>query len=231
MKSPLPSPSWWLASKRQGMALVIVLLMLVLMAVLLVAFVSSVRTELVGATSYAAGADVRNLGDSAIQIAQSQIAAGTKGVDDSSQQLLWASQPGMIRTWTTTGNEGLFYKLYSSGNMVVTGAGFSMATEVPPNDWATMPERYVDLNAPVLSKDGNGTIAANGSTYTPHYPIMDPAVVSKNGANISGVEGFEIDNAPGYVAATYPPDATYNPANSPNPAAMPALGGSQWLIP
>jgi len=214
------------ASKNRAVALVIVLVMLVLMAVLIVAFYSSVKTELVSATSYASGADARNLGDSAVQIAQAQIAAATKSVDAGNKPLLWASQPGMIRTWTSdaTGSAGSFYKLYSSSSLIAAGVGFKMSDDALPGNWATQTARYVDLNAPVLVPDGNGTITANGNTFSARYPIMDPALAGpKNGAG--DVEGFEIDGAPGYAAGTYPPDPTYNPAKDPNPAAMPV----EWL--
>src|SRR5438445_1868789 len=103
--------------RRAGVALVIVLGMLVLIAVLIVAFLSSVSVELQSAKSYASESDARALADSAVNIVISQIQDAT-----SAPALAWASQPGMIRTFDNTGSAVTAYKLYSSCQLRVNGA-------------------------------------------------------------------------------------------------------------
>src|SRR3954471_18916677 len=84
-------------ARRAGVALVIVLGMLVLIAVLIVAFLSSVSVELRSAKSYASESDARGLADSAVNVVISQIQDAT-----CTPSLAWASQPGMIRTYDST---------------------------------------------------------------------------------------------------------------------------------
>jgi len=150
-----------------GVALVIVLSMLALMAILIIAFLSSVTTELRSAKSYAGGNDARSLADTAVNIVISQIQDAT-----STPANAWASQPGMIRTYDNTGAPVTNYKLYSSDNLRVTGtfnpnSGASQSTDVPAaNVWAVAPDQYVDLNSPVSVAGIN------------HYPIIDPAAVA-----------------------------------------------------
>ncbi len=164
------------ASRPAGIALVIVLAFLVLISVLVIAFFSSVTTELTSAKSYAAGTNARQLADSAVQTVMGQIRdATTKGT-----KLAWASQPGMIRTYDSGGEPVSFYKLYSSENMVVTKSQIPSLNpdgDVDPA-WNTKPGFYADLNTPVLV----------GETNTPVFPIIDPRSAG-TGSN-SPVEGF-----------------------------------------
>jgi uncharacterized protein (TIGR02600 family) len=192
------------ARGRRGVALVVVLGMLVLVLVLVVAFLSSVSTELQSAKKYSGGADARAQADSAVSLVISQIQDAT-----SAPRLAWASQPGMIRTYDASGNLDTAYKLYSSGRMRVSGSFnpvASLADEVPAN-WASSPEVFVDLNRPV---------AVSG---TNRYPILDPSAV---GAGFGGgalvgslppIEGSFIDTTSPAVAG------------SGNPVPMPV----QWL--
>ncbi|MGB8354703.1 MAG: hypothetical protein WCD79_12490, partial [Chthoniobacteraceae bacterium] len=164
------------ARSRSGIALVIVLGMLVLVAVLVIAFLSSISTELQSSKSYASGTDVRALADSAVNIVISQIQdATTSGTIGSSGTyiLAWASQPGMVRTYDNTGSIVTNYKLYSSGQLRVSGTFnpvASLSTEIP-DTWAsgTNADLYTDLNKPVT--------AVSGTTTVTHYPIIDPSAV------------------------------------------------------
>jgi uncharacterized protein (TIGR02600 family) len=221
---PVLAPAINPRTRPTGAALVIVLAFLVLLTGLIITFFIAVTGELSSSNSYAAGSEARMLGESAVQIVQSQINSATAARDSGNKPRLWASQPGMIRTWNSTGNADSLYKLYSSPSMVVPASGFTLTGERPPDAWKDFPEIYVDLNAPALVPDAKGTIAVNAQTFSARYPIMDPGMVSNNGANASGVEGFEITAAPGY-SGPYPPLPDYNPATNPNPAAMPV----QWI--
>jgi uncharacterized protein (TIGR02600 family) len=168
-----------------GMALVIVLAFLVLLSVLVIAFLSSVTTELTSAKSYAAGTNARQLADSSVQTVMGQIRdATTKG-----SKLAWASQPGMIRTYDDVGEPVGCYKLYSSENMVVTKSqiqSYTPGSDVDPA-WNTKPGLYADLNTPVLVSDP----ASPTQTY-PVFSIIDPRAAG-TGSN-SPVEGFSYGN-------------------------------------
>lgn len=192
---------------RRGVALVVVLGMLVLVLVLVVAFLSSVSTELQSAKKYSGGADARALADSAVSLVISQIQDAT-----STPQLAWASQPGMIRTYTGNGTMDTAYKLYSSGTMRV-GGNFNpvtaLSTEVPDN-WTSQPGVFTDLNRPVAVAGVN------------RYPILDPSAVGNGpgGAALEGssapIEGCFIDTSN---------NAVKNSSGSGNPVPMPV----QWL--
>jgi len=229
--------------KRKAAALIIVLAFLVLLTVLVVAFYSSATIELASASSYANGANARSLGDTAVQIVQAQIAAATSGTNASGQKLLWASQPGMIRTWNNGGGSGsasadTFYKLFSSPAMVVTGGSaqsysFSASGDAPPGNWAGEPEVYCDLNMPVVAPDPNGPITLNGIPCSARYPILDPtdAVPFNSDPTVTStdiIEGFEMEAPPGPYTTngyTYPVNPAANPAITGNPAPMPV----QWI--
>jgi uncharacterized protein (TIGR02600 family) len=159
-------------------ALITVLGVLVLVSALVIAFLASVKTELVSSQSYAYGAGTQQLADSAVSLATALIRDATKGGTAADAPLAWASQPGMIRTYDTSGRPDTFYKLYSSDNMIVSGADFDLADEVPPADWDAQTGLYVDLNAPVRDKDDRW-----------HFPIIDPR--AKSTVSGSSIEGFD----------------------------------------
>ena len=162
------------------MALVLVLSFLVLISALMLAFYSSVTTELQGATSYSAEVRSKNLADSAVQTVMGAIRTATsRGTG-----VAWASQPGMIRTYGTASGSASgaplsYYKLYSSDNMEVTAsqtASFDPGADVD-GQWDVKAALFTDLNSPVL--DAQGKL---------HFPIIDPRVQSSPG--VSTVDGF-----------------------------------------
>lgn len=167
--------------KTRGIALILVLGFLVLITGLIIAFFSSVSTELTGAKSYAAGISTKQLADSAAQIVMAQISAATTGTN-----VAWASQPGMIRTYGdgsggASGAELAFYKLYSSDKLVLNSTSTPSITSFKsnpsadvPTAWGTQTAVFTDLNAPVVNT--SGTI----------YPILDPsAFASVDGAGVT----------------------------------------------
>lgn len=167
--------------RRRGVALVIVLAFLVLVSALVVAFLTSVSTELTASKSFASGTNARQLADSAVQTVMGQIRdATTRGTKQA-----WASQPGMIRTYDDAGDPVSYFKLYSSENMVVTKSqisSFTPGSDVDPA-WNTKPALFADLNAPVLVAD-----AGKPDQPYPVFPIVDPRAMGA-GSN-SPVEGF-----------------------------------------
>jgi uncharacterized protein (TIGR02600 family) len=224
-KSDFPPSGFSSASPRfrggdgrlSGAALVIVLSFLVILTGLIVAFLSSITHETSATSAAASAMTSRNLADSAIQLTMAQIRDSTAGfVRDTNGALLtnspvcWASQPGAIWNWDTTGSNTAVYKLYSSTNMVATNGTYNPTNDLPPAGWWSNTALYVDLNSPVVS--------AQGTTNYTNYPIFDPALAMTNPvtgtANSSNyVDGFTINtNAfPGYYSS--------------NPAAMPVT----WL--
>lgn len=199
--------------RNAGTALVIVLGMLTLVSVIVVAFVTSVSTELKSSKSYASESGARSLADSAVNIVISQIQEAT-----SNSRLAWASQPGMVRTYDDAGDAVAAYKLYSSAQMLVNGgfnANSSLPDEVPAN-WsaASMRNQYTDLNAPVTTPDG-----------TSHYPILDPRAVAVSQAQadraVSGnetpIQGCYLNSEAAGITAVS--------SSQPNPLPMPV----RWL--
>jgi len=149
-----------------GAALILVLIIIVLAAALVVAFMASVRNDLVSVSYYKAGKEAMALGETASGIVMSQIREATlSGIGgDGVGTQAWASQPGAIRVWDNQGNLVQLYKLYSASRMKETGMSF-LETEVP-EDWDKRPDEYVNLNEPVAS--------GSGSNLFWNYPILSP---------------------------------------------------------
>jgi uncharacterized protein (TIGR02600 family) len=178
------------ASGERGIALVLVLACLVIITVLTVAFLQSVRTDLQSSQGYVTGANARMLAESTLNVVIGQIQEATQRPNEA-----WVSQPGLIRTYNTSGTAVKAYKLYSSDALVVDGVfnpldGSGNPVDVP-SDWKTQgPSMYTDLNDPILKNN------------VPRYPILNPDAIGP-------VEGF---NAPTETLL----DASGNPI--PNPA-------------
>jgi len=95
--------------RLQGAALVIVLTFLVVITGLVVAFLSSITNDATATTATAAAVTSRGLADAAIQLTIAQLRDATEGYDRNSNTGMlnmnsptgWASQPGLIRVFTT----------------------------------------------------------------------------------------------------------------------------------
>lgn len=195
--SPLPPRS----AGSRGVALVVVLSVLVILVILVVAFLGRTGTERAAAATYAANVGARNLADVALNLVQAQINdATTLGSD-----YAWASQPGMVRTFDTTGQLYRAYKLYSAPDMMASTV--DLTSDIPPSDWKSRAAGWIDLNEPVASRNG-GSLS---------YPILDPAAQAQTGT-VDAVEGFKINSSPGYAPAL-------GAAPDNNPAPMPV----RWL--
>jgi uncharacterized protein (TIGR02600 family) len=188
--------------RQRGIALVIVLAFLVLIAGLMIAFFSNVSTEFAAARSFADGITTKQLADSATNLVMGQIREATAVPGGA-----WASQAGMIRVYGA-GNAGAtpgaalqpsetlhsLYKLYSSEQLVLSGSELTAAA-VNENfvNWWNQPAAFTDLNQPVkLTLAGS----APGNTPSYRYPIMDPSfakAVAKDGIVL---EGFDLTRDP-----------------------------------
>ena len=182
----------------------LVLSFLVLITVLVVAFFTTVTTELTTAKGSASESTVRQLADSTAQLVMGTIQKATGGDGTTA----WASQPGMVRTYDAAGNKLAYYKLYSSDNAVVAqnqinqfdftrdDLGFAGG---PPTAWVNQKAIFTDLNAPVSALDPS----ASGGTRS-IYPIVDPSAMGV-------VSGFSISTDP----AASPVVASGNPIPMP----------------
>ena len=164
---------------RAAAALVIVLFVIVLVIGLVVAFLNAVKTERVSTANFLASSEVRKLADNVVGVVESQINyAATRGTN-----MAWASQPGMIRTYSQSGSFDRAYKLYSAGTLTETDAG-ALTNDIPPAEWRDSPAIWADLNSPVT---------VNGVT---NFPIFDPAA-ALDPDTTKRVKGITISAAPG----------------------------------
>jgi uncharacterized protein (TIGR02600 family) len=161
-----PSPA-----SRRGAALIVVLGSIVLLSVIVVAFFSSVRSEYQSARGFADGASVRSLANSTVQLVQAQIQHAT-----TNNNLGWASQPGMIRTFDSQGSLRDIYRLYSWSSLREATTRFTVADEFDQlRTWNSRPAGFTDINSPVVNASGT------------NYPILNPDLVNK-------IEGFAISD-------------------------------------
>ncbi len=187
MKIRVPQKSPAGRSRDAGFALVIVLSVLVLVVALAIAFLNRATTERSAAAGYSSLISARQLSESAVGLVQSQINLATL----QGQDVAWASQPGMIRTFDNSGNLKEAFKLYSAPAMI--GTTIDPAAEVAKiADWTVDTARWTDLNAPVVVPvDGVDEEA---------YPILDPAAIdttpSEGLASEGAIDQFTIDGAP-----------------------------------
>jgi uncharacterized protein (TIGR02600 family) len=176
--------------------LVVVLAFLVLAAIVVIGFLGR-ATSLRKATAHQrAAAGGRVLADTVVNLVQGQIDhAATAGAGTA-----WASQPGAVRLFDSSGNLQRIYRLYSAPSVTAAAAG-DLQGDIPPADWATSPWEWVDLNAPVSFRN-----AAGGSVT--RFPILDPrdpADLTK----FNPVEGFALSATPGApLAESGAPGAT-----------------------
>jgi uncharacterized protein (TIGR02600 family) len=173
-------------STKRAAALVISLAFLVLLSAVVLALLSTSRTDRQNANAFATGQETMRLADAAVSLVQGQIRDATI-----QPRVGWASQPGMIRTFNTS-NQVTAYKLYSSDAMVVPNYGKpEMDQEFNEiKDWnqgalgKSFNARFVDLNAPAVVRRPNlATPNPYDTTLIPIFPIADPAA-------IGSVEGF-----------------------------------------
>ena len=157
--------------RRSGSALLLILGCVALMTILVISFFASARTEFTSSAFYVKGVNTKLLSENVINLVMSQLREGARSTDVNSPTtpVAWASQPGMIRTYSKAGLPYKYFKLYSSDSMMGTGAFDETANQIPTGSsgWASQPNLYTDLNEPV-----NGI-----------YPILDPSAAGV-------VEGF-----------------------------------------
>ena len=227
---------------NRGAALVITLAILVLITFLVVALFTTVTNERVESSAAANRGDVEQLTAATVDLVKATITQATAGYEsanatgalDTAKRMAWASQPGLIRTWSQDGNPYRSYRLYSGGNLatgqIAVDGALDVSADAPSAGWKTGGTSY---NA--LWSDLNAPVANSTNTSILNYPIVTPpadtesgsvAIDATNGvptddpatAEQEGVQGFAITDAPGFSAGASP-----GPTN--NPAPMPV----KWL--
>jgi uncharacterized protein (TIGR02600 family) len=195
----------------RGFVLILVLAFLALITVLVLSFFLSVSTQLSASKGYANGSNAKELADSAVQAVIGQLRLATASTDSSGQPVAWASQPGMIRSFTSAGAASTSYKLYSSNNMIVSGAPTLDFTDDFDSTWSATstpnPALYTDLNSPITS---NGNLL---------FPIIDPRAAGVVSGSYPLVDGFSYTSTAGVGATTVTIPGLATPASSSDTSA------------
>ncbi len=181
MNSPSPM------LRKRGVALVLVLAVVVLITALIVGFLLRVGSDRSSTASYSSSVAARQLGDVVVNLVQGQINDATsRGAGTA-----WASQPGAVRVFDSTGGLKTLYRLYSASALTTSQAS-DLANDVPPATWSGSPASWVDLNAPVTVQ---GVKDASGNTMK-SYPILDPRDPVDPTKTVA-IDGFAVNSAPG----------------------------------
>ncbi|MDA0812554.1 MAG: Verru_Chthon cassette protein A [Verrucomicrobia bacterium] len=128
------------------------------------------------------GITAQNLAQRAMILVRDQITEATGRESGTT----WATQPGAVSVFSSTGRPRSLYKLYSAPQMVASSVE-ELSGDVP-GDWDVQPGRNVDLNAPVAGGGGGGL----------YFPIADPRADAEGfsyEAAVSGVVPGRRDDA------------------------------------
>ena len=170
---------------HRGAALVIVLAMLVLVSIVTIGFFARTVTLRKSTANELASSSAGSLGDTVVNLVQAQIDHATTAGNFTS----WASQPGAIRLYNTSGTLRTIYRLYSSSSLTTSDPA-DLAADLPTasGNWTSAKSLWVDLNAPV-------DISSNG-TDTRRFPILDPLPMGT-------IEGFS-SNSTASISVSLP---------------------------
>ncbi len=189
MKSPFklrPLSNRGLRSRHpSGMALILVLTTLGLFAGLVLAIFFTSQVERQSSSLFSSSVEVKSLADTSVNLCIAQITDAT-----TQSGRAWASQPGLIRTFTGNRQPDTSYRLYSWADMRPSSGfdPFSTANAVP-SDWNERTALYVDLNEPVPSPS-----APNDPAHD-RYPILYPPSLTASGSTTK-VAGYSVNSAP-----------------------------------
>jgi len=205
---------------RRGIALISVLAVLILLTVLVVAFLMRAEVARTSSANYRATTGTRLLADTVLNLVQAEINDATTYTSGGTAPYTWASQPGAIRVYDSTGALQKIYRLYSAPSLttslvtdVLDASGNSAEiTGTGTTGWSN-PARWVDLNAPITVTDPS----APASSYV-IYPILD----NRNPANTA-----QCVPMPGFFVNTVGASPVFPTANTTtlNQPYMPV----QWL--
>lgn len=184
---PRPKP-------QSGAALIVTLTLLLLITGLAISLFMTANTELQSASQFKNSQGLTELSDICVNLVMGQIkdATTTNAAAAPANRSTWASQPGMIRTYGSSTNAAMSYKLYSWSDPRVSGED----TTSVPSDWFSTPAQYTDLNSPIPSS----TAPSDTSRY--RYPIAYPPTTGSaaplgytvSGAPVGAVSGESFTN-------------------------------------
>lgn len=178
------SPDSVSAHRRRGAALLLVLALLALILVLVLVTLRSGGDHARNGQFMAVSLEADALTRLPVNMVLAQLKAGTVDLQPGT---VWASQPGMIRTFrinpgaekNNSKESAMHHRLYSAPLM--SSPDFDAAAEAAAlSGWEGHPSAFTDLNEPV---PGHGS----GSTELV-YPIADPSLLGR-------AEGFSLRSA------------------------------------
>ncbi|MFM8716035.1 MAG: hypothetical protein ACKOF3_04505, partial [Spartobacteria bacterium] len=175
---------------QSGAALVVTLTLLLLITGLAVSLFMTANTELQSASHFKNSQGLTELSDTCVNLVMGQIkdATTTNGANSPASRSTWASQPGMIRTYGSSSNAAMSYKLYSWSDPRVSG---DAANSVPSNWWQDK-ALYTDLNAPVPNS------MAPSDTTRFRYPIAYPPTTGP-----TAPRGYTVSGAPTATSGSF----------------------------
>lgn len=178
MKLNLKKP---ISTKKQGVAIVIVLSVLTLMAAMVLSIFTMGKTEAIASKADAEMFHSRLLADTAVNLVIGQLREATSQQKGSIPSP-WTTQPGAATVHQLDGSIDTIFKLYSAAQLTARSSA-ELKSDVPEN-WRSLPGHFVDLNAPQ-------------SLAPLKFPIVDPRAASIDPKE--STEGFSYDEAPGVV--------------------------------
>jgi uncharacterized protein (TIGR02600 family) len=198
-------------ASNRGVALIVVLSLLVILAIMVISFFALVQSQTSSSRAELDAASVERLANNAVSLVMAQITEAT-----TQNSTLWASQPGMVRTWTASGTVDRIFRLFSSPDMIQEGAAFDPdADSARLAGWAAgnrpFSAAWCDLNSPVTSaNDLRYPIAAPPISLdgSGGVPVDNPATASTR----EGIQGFSVASPPGFSSS-----AAASPTNNPLP--------------
>lgn len=173
--------------KRRGLALVVTVSLLALMLILVVSLMETTQVGYKAAVLVSAKDEARLHGQDAVNVALAQLRSATEETFTNGLPKPWTSQPGAVRVHRMDGALEKVYKLYTAAAMQAERPE-NLEKDVP-DDWAERAAEFVDLNAPVRTREGEL-----------RFPVVDPRAWTTD--PLTAVEGFEYAEVKGAVGAS-----------------------------
>lgn len=168
----------------RGIALLVVLALVGLLALMAVAVLSVSESELKAARMSSDGMEAMQLAETAVNLVIAQLRKASAQNVDARGTETWVSQPGVLRRISSAGISKEAFKLYSSRHLLLRNPGGIeplLLSDDPPLNWMQDSDRYVDLNSPVVRSDADGRPLLL-------FPILDPRAMSDRAD--SSIGGF-----------------------------------------
>jgi Tfp pilus assembly protein PilV len=168
--------------RRKAMALILVIITVALLSILIIAIFSITRAVYKATQNFVAGRSQAQLQNA--QSTSNQASGGDPAT--TTNQIIHATQPGMVRVYRANGEFLRAHKLYSSARMVVTSpndeAQIFSQNHVIPQNWNadSNKARYVDLNEPVVRAGLALQRRCSFPSSIPVRPLPEPVPMDSN---------------------------------------------------